>query len=315
MEARIVVLIHEPLNSLAQKAEVESLLAGRKVILALSGHGHAIATWPFAGATEIMGGITGYAWHGGGYGYNPVGYHVVRITDTGFQDGFGDWAAKYSLTVREPKRGATLNGPVTVKAAILDPAAEVERVHVRLGANTATVSSFETEGLNRTFAVNLDASSLADGFYDLAFDVEGQYGSETERQPFLVLTGTADATTFDAPATLKLRLRGANAADSVLVNGKERARSEAGKALQTLTIPIPADELTRLTTVEVVTAKTAAGTWDQVDVDLVTMQYKGTTTCDFRRGRTGVVKLRSNGNEPARGTWYLDVTRPDDYGR
>lgn len=315
MDARLVLLIHEPIISLPQRAELEKMLQGRKVVVGLCGHGHGIAYWPFAGTTEIMGGTTSYAWHGSGYGPNPLGYHVVRITDTGYEDAFGDWATRYSIAVRQPQRTSTLTAGVRVEGQILDPAGEVRSLELRWGTSQSTVTSFATQGLARTFSADLDAADLPEGFHDLTLTANGKGEPEVERQPFLVLSGKAEPVTLDQPVTLRLRLRNVNAADVVTVNGKEVGKADPAQKGQTLSLQVAPADLKRLNLVEVTAARAADGTWDQFEVDGVEMLSGGKSTYDYRRGKYSVLQVRTAGTQPGKGSWYLDLLRPDDYAQ
>lgn len=309
----IVMLVHEPFQTLARKAEVERALEGRRVLLALSGHGHGIAYWPFADTTEIMGGATSYAWHGSGFGPNPMGYHVIRITEDGFEDAFADWAERYSVTIRKPARSAILTGPTVVDAALFDPADEVTSAQVALGDDVVEITDFGSEGLYRTFTTTLDASGLVDGFHDLVVTLHGTGEPEVERQPFLALTGTQEPFTTAVPATLRFRVQRVEAADRVLVNGVEVATIPPdAKDRELVTAEVPAALLRRTNAVEFVSGPMAgeAG-WDEFQVLSVELIHEGRSYTDFRYRKATPVAIKPGDGEAGRATFYIDLTRPE----
>ncbi len=309
----IVMLIHEPFVTLAQRGRVEELLEDYKVLLALSGHGHGIASWDFAGGKEIMGGATSYAWHGAGFGPNAMGYHLLKITGDGFENAFGDWAEKYPVTVDAPARSDTLTGKVQVRARFLDPAGEVTAVDARIFDSAATVDQFGTDGLYRTLTCELDASQAPDGFEFLQLVLSGEGEPMVEKQPFLVLTGRQDEFAARGPAELRLRLHEVAAANAVLVNGVEVAKTapDAGEG-DWLKVEIAAEQLRRLNAVEVVAAKPADGEkHDDFWLDGVDMVYEGKVHADQRGYKWWPYKVVCTGDEPGRRTFYIDLTLPE----
>lgn len=308
----IVMLIHEPFNTLAQKRQVEELLGGHNVLLALSGHGRGIAYWPFAGATEIMGGAASYAWHGAGFGPNPMAYQVIRITEDGFENAFADWAAQYSLTVTTPPRAAPLTGETTVEALLFDPAEEVRAVDVEFGPQQARITDFGTRGLSRSFTVEFDAAALPDGFHDLAFTMHGEGEPFIARHPYLVVTGIEEPFEAAGPATLRFRPFRVRAANAVFVNGTEVGRMPADAPdRQWLDFEVPAEVLRRLNVIELVTARLPDDTgWNDFAVDGVEMRYEGQVYDDYRAYKYAVTRARPEGDEAGRVTFYVDLTRP-----
>ena len=187
---RLVLLAHEPLFSLPQKAALEAALAGRKVVVTLSGHWHSVTRSTFAGAPEIVGGATSYAWHGDPPSPDDAkAYQVVRVTDGGFESAFGDWAEKYPVTIATPGRWASSTGEVPVKVLFLDPRSEVQSAQIRLADASQEVVALGREGLYRTAEATLDLAALPDGLYDLCVTLRGSGEPFVERQPRLVESG------------------------------------------------------------------------------------------------------------------------------
>jgi hypothetical protein len=280
----LVFAIHEPFFSLgAQKVEVEQMLQGRKVIMALSGHGHGLGRVAFAGGMETEGGAVSYAWHGGGFGPNAMGYHLVKITGDGFEDAMGDWAEKYPVTVTAPPRSVPPKDSLPVEARFLDLNSEVTSVDVSLGEAKQTVTAFEPVGLYRSFACALSFPGLPDGVHDLTLTLHGTGEAMVERQPFLVLTGKQEPFEAVAPAQLTMRLYGVNAANIVKVNGEEIGKLPAdAKEQQLFDLEVPARLLRRLNLVEFVSAPTADGSYDTFSALYVTMTYQAKKVSDPR---------------------------------
>jgi len=310
LDAPIVMLVHEPFKTMGKGHIVEEALEGRKVLLALSGHGHGIARWQFAGATEIMGGATSYAWHGGGFGPQPIGYHVIRIRDDGFDSAFADWAEKYSLTTNAPSRLNPLTEETSVEAVIFDPANEITSVDIALGVTTTAVNELGEDGLYRTISSTISPTGLVDGFHDMVFTMRGTGEPFEERQSYLVLTGTEEAFAAEAPATLRVRMHKVAAPNTVTVNGTQVATmpldATEGRVLE---VELPAAGLKRLNVVEIVSARQADGAWDDFWVDAVDMMYQGEALSDERRRKYNSTVVRPKDDQPGRATIYIDLTR------
>ena len=329
----LVLLTHEPIAPTAEKARVEPLLAGRKVLLTLSGHWHTIARYTLAGAPEIIGGMTSYPWHGGPFGPNPVGYHLVKITADGFEDGFGDWAQQYPVTVTAPERGATLKtkamvtvgfgdpaekplpDPETiqkVQVQFLDPANEVTSAEVTLGPAKQTFQQFATQGLYRTLSCELAVPGIPEGFNDLVVTLHGKGEPTVEKQAFLFLGGLTYAfSPVAGPATLRFKAHGVNADDLIKLNGEEIGKlSAAAGAEQTVNLVLPAGNLRKLNVLELVSAPLADGSGcDDFSADYAELQYQDKTYRDYRL-YAGAVQVPKSPT-PVSATLYFDLTRPD----
>lgn len=288
----LVMMIHEELFSLGpQKAQVEQMLQGRKVIMALSGHGHSLSRVPFAGGMETEGGTVSYAWHGGPFGPNAMAYHLVRINGEAFEDAYGDWAEKYPVTVTSPGRGAILKDQLRVEARFVDLSNDVTSVDVALDAAKQTATAFKPIGLSRSFACDLKLPELADGVYDLVLTLRGPAAPMVERQPFLVITGKEEPFEATATAKLKLTMYNVNAANLVRVNGQEVGKLPAdAKTGQVAEFEIPAAALRRLNTVEFVSAPLPEGGFDDFSVQWVTLTYQAKKLNDPRTTGIGVPK-------------------------
>ncbi|MHB8995918.1 MAG: metallophosphoesterase [Armatimonadota bacterium] len=306
----LVLLIHEPLGpSPIEKARIEPILAGRKVLLTLSGHWHIVSRSTLAGAPEIIAGATSYAWHGGPFPPNPLGYNLVKITGDGFESAMGDWAQQYPVTVNAPARAAILADTVKVDAQFLDRAGEVTTAEVALGNAKQTVTQFGTQGLCRTVQCELPLPALPDGFHDLTITLRGKGEPCVERQPFLILSGTQEPFTATAPATLSIRVRNVNAENIIKLNGEELCKMQPEKgADQTLSVPIPPEKLRRLNMVELISAPLADGTgYDNFSYDVTSILYDGKISRDYRLYNAGgTVRLSPAATTS---TLYYDLTR------
>lgn len=304
---RLVLLCHEPLFTLPQKAELEQILAGRAVIVSLSGHWHIISRQTFAGAPEIVAGATCYAWHGASPGFDAMGYHVVRINEQGFDSAFGDWADKYSVTVDQPKVGEIVQGQVQVQARILDLAREVSRVQISLGEVGQEAGALVDEGLTRQVTATLDVGRLPEGYHDLVLTMHGTGEPWQKRQPRLVQTGQREAFTATAPARLSMILRRVNAANVVKVNGETVGAMPPNLPTgQTWTVEVPAPLLRRLNQIEFLSLPLGEGQlYDDFVAERVTLEYNGQKFMDPRTkyGATAVL----NGKQPTTTPLWLDL--------
>lgn len=305
-EEPLVLLIHEPFTTLPGKAEVEEALEGRKVLLSLSGHGHAIARWTFAGAPEIMAGATSYAWHGVNFGPNALGYHLVKITGDGFDSAFGDWAEKYPVTVLTPGRMTMPSGTIRTEALFLDLKNEVKSAEIGMGSTQVKVPDIGTQGMYRKIAAELTLPPLPDGVHDLVITLHGEGEPFVERQPFVVLTGQQEAFTATGPAKLRTTVRSLQAPCVIKVNGRELVKLDpAAGEVQKLDVEVPSDALRRMNVVEVVSGPLADGTFDDCYADFLTLLYRGKTYRDCRINGVGLKKAA----EAQTGTMYFDLTR------
>ncbi|MCE5237223.1 metallophosphoesterase [bacterium] len=291
MATPLVMMIHEEFFTLAQKPEVEQLLQGRKVIMALCGHGHSLSRVPFAGGMETEGGAVSYAWHGSSFAPNAMAYHLVKITPDGFEDVMGDWAERYPVTVVSPARSATLRDEAACDVRFLDLKSEVTSVDVSLGEAKQAVTDFRPDGLTRRFSCALKLPALVDGVHDFVLTLHGPGEPMVERQPFLVLTGREEPFAATAPAKLSMMLFGVQAANLVKVNGQEIGTLPAdAKERQNFSLEVPATALRRLNTVEFVSAPLAAGGYDNFSALYVTMTYQGKKVSDPRNHGVTVPK-------------------------
>lgn len=308
--APLILLVHEPIAPSGEKARVEPLLAGHKVLLTLSGHWHSIGYYTLGGGPEIVSGATSYAWHGTAFAPNPMGYQVVQVKAEGVQTAFGDWAQPYPVTVVSPPRSLPLGNPVKVDLHFLDLASEVTEVTVALENATQTVRQFETQNLERTFTCELPAADLCAGFHDLLVTLRGKGEPTTQKQPFLVLGGPTEAFTAAGPATFRGKAHSVQADISVKLNGEEVGKilATAG-AEQTVRLTLPADKLRRLNVVELVSTPLADGSgYDDFTVDYTDVIYQDKLHRDYRLYAGGVGGKKSATAQT--GTLYYDLTRP-----
>jgi len=310
----LVLFVHQPFATMgARKTEIEKLLAGRKVLLALSGHGHGIARWSFAGGTEIMGGATSYAWHGSGFPPNAMGYHVIKVTREGFESAFADWAEPYSLTLRTPTRQEPLSGTVPVQAMLFDPAGEVTSVDVSIGDSRTKVTQFGTEGLYRTLEAGVDVTGTVDGVHDLCFTIRGKGEPFIERQPVVVINGKQEEFSPSGPAVLKMRGYGIAAANRILINGEELAQMKPDTPdRQPFEFEVPADRLRRLNFIEVESARDPGGVWDSFVLDIVELAYDDQAHIDPRMYRYASRSVTPKNGQPGKRLLYIDLTQPVD---
>ncbi|MGE5532553.1 MAG: metallophosphoesterase [Bacteroidota bacterium] len=307
----LVLLIHEPLGpSPVEKARIEPILAGRKVLLTLSGHWHTVARSTLAGAPEIVAGSTSYPWHGGPFPPNPQGYNLVKITGDGFESAMGDWAQQYPVTVLSPARSAILKDSVKVDAQFLDLPTEVTSAEVAVGSASRTITTFGVDGLCRTLQCELPLTGLCDGFHDLTITLRGKGEPCVERQPFLVLSGIQEPFTATTPATFRIRLRNINAANIIKLNGEELCRMQPEKGLdQTLSVPLPAEKLRRLNVIELVSAPLPDGSgYDNFTYDLTSILYDGKVCRDYRLYTAGGT-IRQSATAATNALYYDIVPR------
>jgi hypothetical protein len=305
----LVLLVHEPLGpSPAEKARIEPILSGRKVLLTLSGHWHTVSRSTLAGAPEIVAGATSYPWHGGPFPPNPQGYNLVKITGDGFASAMGDWAQQYPVTVNSPARSAILKDSVRVKAQFLDVLQEVTSAEVALGSATQTINTFGAEGLCRTLQCELSVTGLCDGFHDLTITLRGKGEPCIERQPFLVLSGTQEPFAATAPASFRIHLRDINAENIVKLNGDEVCKMQPEKGQdQTLNVALPAEKLRRLNVIELVSAPLPDGSgYDNFSYDLTSILYDGKVYRDYRIYAAGGTIRQSA--TAATNALYYDIT-------
>lgn len=304
---RLVLLTHEPLSSLPQKADLEQALVGRRVVLSLAGHWHSTNRLSFAGAPEIVGGAVSYAWHGVTPPSDAKAYQVVRITASGFENAFGDWAEKYPVTIAAPGTWAGCTGKVAVKVQFLDPSADVLSAQIRLEGLSQEVTAFSPEGLYRTASAELDVAALPDGIYDLCVTVRGAGEPFVERQPRLVSNGREAPFAATGPATLTMRLNKVNAANVITINGEPVGTTPAAAGPdQAFAVTVPAALLRRLNRIEFVSARLPDGkTYDDFTAGPLTLEYAGKVHRDPRTAAGTVATL--NGTQPSTWPCWIDL--------
>jgi 3',5'-cyclic AMP phosphodiesterase CpdA len=307
---RLVLLVHEPLSSLPQKAELEQVLAGRKIVVTLAGHWHTTNRTTFAGAPEIIGGATSYAWHGAIPPADAMGYQVVRISDSSFDSAFGDWAEKYPVTIATPSYWAGCAGKTAVRVQFLDPKAEVQSAQIKLENVSQEVTALGQDGLYRSASATLDLTALPDGIYDLYVTLRGSGEPFVEKQPRLLRNKQDAPFTATGPATLRMRLNKVNAANLIKVNGEQVGTTPADAGpQQAFSVAVSATLLRRLNRIEFFSVLLPDGkTYDDFWAGQLTLEYGGKAYRDPRS--SGGSSATLNGTQPSTWPCWIDLGYP-----
>jgi len=181
----------------------------------------------------------------------------------------------------------------------------VRRLTCRLAGQSAEAKLARSGHLTQQFAAELDCSALADGVYDLVLVADDGRRPVEHSRPVIVRSGKPTAFKASGPAKLRLRLaEAAGASGEVLLNGKPAVQIPAAKsASRELSLPLPADRLTRLAAIEIRIQGSQSAQVSQVSIEVAGQRHRDVRFPPNRR------VLHGRKSEPIKDpAYYIDLT-------
>ena len=278
----LVLFCHQSIPDLRDSKELAEILRGRRVLGAFCGHLHRTFTTRLAGfPVYITGALSGAWWSGPGIDGTPQGFRLVRIKDGILKTAYTNREGNTPVSIVTPLGSAVLSGQIEVEVVIADFGQVVEATASFVG-NPVTLKQVAREELWSTWRGSVDTRQALDG--DRVLRVVAKRGDETSlfEVRYLVSNGLTEPYVADVPATLKLQVRGIDAADTILFNGEPLGVIPADSPTDTvLVFEVGKERLRKINRMTVRAADQGLGK-DQFSVGPVWLEYKGKKMHDLR---------------------------------
>jgi hypothetical protein len=282
-EKPLVLFCHQSIPDLVDAAELEQLLHGRHVLAAFCGHLHSTFRVAWAGTTVYFtGALSGSWWSAANPDGTPQGFRLVQVAEDGLKTEYFNREGRDAVAVVEPLASSVISGRMEFKAAVLDFGKPVE-LAARFEGRRTGIELDHREALWSTWKGSLDTRQVFDG--PRVLKVASQLGNEMSWAEirYLVVNGRPEPFHSDSPAVLKLQVRGINAADEVLLNGKALATIPATTpSNSTLQFPVPAERLAKVNRVTIRAVVQRGQDLDDFSVGPIWLEYKGKPLYDLR---------------------------------
>lgn len=278
----IILFCHQSIPALRDAKELAETLRGRKVLGAFCGHLHRTFTTQLAGfPVYLTGALSGAWWSGPSIDGTPQGFRLVRIKDGTLKTAYTNREGEFPISIVAPLSTAVQSGQIEVEVVIADFGQPVQASASFVG-NPVTLAQVSREELWSIWKGSVDTRQAFDG--DRVLKVAAKRGDQTSvfEIRYLVSNGRTEPYTAEAPAKVKLQVRGIDAADTVLLNGDPLAVIPAGTTNETtLAFEVGKERLVKFNRVTLRAAAQGKGK-DQFSVGPVWLEYKGKKIHDLR---------------------------------
>lgn len=282
-EKPIVLFCHQSAPKLRDAKELAETLQGHKVPGLFCGHLHSTFTTDLAGLPVYhTGALSGSWWSGPNPDGTPQGFRLIQIKAGQLKTAYAHREGLYPLCVTSPLASAVQSGKVDVEVTVLDFGRPVE-FSAQFAGQRVPVQKASREELWSTWKGTVDTTQALDG--DRVLRVASQLGNETSacEMRYLVVNGRQERYKADAPATLKLQVRGINANDEVLLDGQPLGTIPADTPKETtLSFEIPGDRLAKVNRVTVRAGIERGTDKDDFSVGPIWLEYKKKKVYDLR---------------------------------
>jgi len=283
VEKPLVLFCHQSIPRLADAKELADVLRGRNVLAGFCGHLHSTFTTAFEGFPVFhTGALSGSWWSGPNPDGTPQGFRIVAIKQGTLKTAYTSREGVYPLYVASPLASAVQSGKIEIEVVVVDFGRPVE-LTARYAGRLVPLQPAAREDLWSTWKGTVDTALACDG--DRPVKVASQLGNEMSwcEMRYLVVNGRQEPYAADAPAALKLQVRGINAPDELLVDGKPLALIPADTPNETtLSFEIPADRLGKLNRLTIRAAEERGSDRDDFSVGPVWLEYKNRRIHDLR---------------------------------
>jgi len=278
----VVLFCHQPLPDLRDAKELAGALRGRRVLGAFCGHLHQTFTTRLGDIpVYLSGALSGSWWSGPNIDGTPQGFRLVRIKNGALTTVFASREGDTPLSVVSPLATAVQSGTIDVAVAVLDFGQPVA-VAASFAGQPVALTQASREELWSVWKGKVDTRQAFDG--DRAVEITAKRGGAvgTFGIRYLVSNGRAEAYRADAPATLKIQVRGIDATDSVLFNGAPLGVIPAGTSNETtLAFAVSKELLAKMNRVTIRSEAQGKGR-DLFSAGPVSLEYKGKRLHDLR---------------------------------
>jgi hypothetical protein len=278
----LVLFCHQAVYSLKDASALSKILRGRRVLGAFCGHLHRTFTEPFGGFPVYMSGaMSGAWWSGPNIDGTPQGFRLVQIKGGELKTVYASREGATPISAVAPLATAVLTGDFQAEVAVVDFGEPVELSASFAGQPVALAPGARDE-LWSVWRGTVAMGHAFDG--DRTLKVAAKRGGDTGAFEirYLVSRGRAEPYQADAPATLKLQVRGIDAPDAILLNGEPLGVIPAGTTNEaTVAFAVSSERLRKFNRVLIQAAAQGKGN-DQFSVGPVWLEHKGKKIHDLR---------------------------------
>jgi len=248
----VVLFCHQSLPKLRDAQELAGVLKGHRILAGFCGHLHSTFNTELADVPVIhTGAMSGSWWSGPNPDGTPQGFRLIRVDKDRLDSVYSNREGDCSLYVSTPLAEKLQTGRIDFQIDVLDFGKPAE-VTATLEGRPVAVEPAEKHPFWSTWKGIADTTLCDDG--SAVLEVRSRAGEKSGlcQMRYLVVNGHAHPYHADQPATLKITVRAMRAVEEVLVNGRTLITIPADPAQETsLSVPIPAEDLTRLTRITV----------------------------------------------------------------
>jgi hypothetical protein len=279
----LVLFCHQPIPDLADAAELEGLLRARRVLGAFCGHLHRTFSTRWAGTTVYQtGAMSGAWWSAANPDGTPQGFRLVQIERAGLKTAYFNREGREALAIIEPSASTVLSGRVEFAATMLDFGKLVE-MSARFEGRGVGMELDHREPLWSIWKGSVDTRTVYDG--PRVLKLATQAGNETSwtETRYLVVNGRAEPYQATGPAVLKLQVRGVDAADELLWNGRALGTLPPKAPKDSVVrFSLPAERLLRVNRLTIRAVPQRGNQLDGFSVGPISLDYRGQTIHDLR---------------------------------
>jgi hypothetical protein len=278
----ILLFCHQPLPHLRDKAELQKVLEGHKVLAGLCGHSHETDVLKLGEIPVYRtGAFCGSWWSGPNPDGTPQGFAVIRLADGKLDYAYTAREGMDSLYVSSPNSARERSGQMPFEVTVLELTKGLQ-IEAKVGDQAIPVQRKETQAFSSVWQGTVDTTRVPDGLMDLKVSaVRGDGTRSAAAMRYLVINGNEAPYEAKGDATLKMRVRGIDADDGVYLGDQLIGTIPKGTPNeQEISITIPAAQLKRLTAVTI----RAGGpeNKDDFSVGPIWLVYQGKTVRDVR---------------------------------
>jgi hypothetical protein len=300
----LVLFCHQSAPKLLDTKELASILHDRNVLGIFCGHLHSTFTTHLENIPVYhTGAFCGTWWSGPNMDGTPQGFRIVQIKADRLKTAYSNREGRWPLYVASPSATSVQSGKVPIEVVALDFGKRRE-LTAQYAGQSIPIELASREELWSTWKGTVDTAKAYDG--DRVVRVSSRAGNDVSTCDvrYLVFNSRPEPYQTDAPAKLKVDVRGVHGVSAVLLNGKPLGTIPANTPNgATLSFDIPHDRLTKIVQVTV----RASGRRSAINVGPIWLEYKKAKFQDLRYAsfaRHSISGAATAGTEPKK-DWYF----------
>jgi len=279
----LVLFCHESIPSLRDAKELAKILQGRCVLGAFCGHLHETFTTKLGNVpVYLSGALSGSWWSGPNIDGSPQGFRLAQIKSGALKTLYTNREGLCPVSLVAPLSTTIKSGTIEVDVSVLDFGSPVEMSATYGAGNPIALKPVSREELWSVWRGTVDTRQAFDGARTLTVTAKQGEVSSVFGIRYLVINGRTEAYAADAAATVRMQVKGINAPDTLLFNGKPLGVVPADTTnATTLAFEISKERLARCNRLTVRAAAYGKGT-DLFSFGPVWLEHKGKKIYDFR---------------------------------